>query len=284
MNNVRHVIASIAIATLSIGLALAAQPDLYRPGQREVLEPPTQTARIDAGVIALFESRYKSAGSPRVAVFWNRALSPELTDRASVTATLRDEESETLRERNSGGAVDAGKTTANVDATWTGERTKRLSISGPARDEQSRNLMREPDDWAVETMFLQTMTDAGARLIDRSTVLRLTQFRDRAGDEANRKMLEMAALSKHADLLLEVLVTPDHRAFSGWGFRVQVKDLRDGTLVASLYTEAKPAAANAVAFRATDRGFERVSVEPKRVDVGRELAVQVMAEMTKRLH
>ena len=274
----------IAIVSLSTRFAIAAQDDLYRAGQRAVLEPTTKPERDDAGVTALFASRYQSSGRPRIAVYWNRILSPELADRPSASLTIRDQAAEELRERAGGASDESRKSGDTKEVDWTRNGTARITVAGAPRDEQSRRAMQEADDWAIQGAFVRTMADAGARLVDRSTIVRLTQYRDRAGEEANRKTLEMAALSDHAELLLEVQMTRDAKTFSGWGFRVELKDLRDGMLLASIYTAAQPANVVSTSFRATDRGFERVTIDPTPADVGHELAIQVMADLAKRLH
>jgi len=274
----------IAIVSLSTRSAIAVQDDLYRAGQRAVLEPTTKTERDDAGVTALFATRYQSSGRPRIAVYWNRILSPELADRPSASLTIRDQAEEELRERDGSASDELRKGGDTKEVGWTRNGTARITVAGAPRDEQSRRAMQEADDWAIQGAFVRTIADSGARLVDRSTIVRLTQYRDRAGEEANRKTLEMAALSDHAELLLEVQVTRDAKTFSGWGFRVELKDLRDGMLMTSIYTAAQPANAASTSFRTTDRGFERVTIDPTPADVGHELAIQVMADLAKRLH
>ncbi|MCU0870230.1 MAG: hypothetical protein MUF30_11665, partial [Burkholderiales bacterium] len=85
--------------------------------------------------------------------------------------------------------------------------------------------------------FLQQLRRAGVRVIDPAVAVRL-QSVDATAD-ADRRTLEMQALSTHADALCEVWVTPDATGALGAGFRVSCRDLRSGEHLANVYVAGR---------------------------------------------
>jgi len=229
-------------------------------------------------VLALFEARYKSAGSPRIMVYWNRTLAPILpeTPSTSITARERGDASLEASSSSSGDAAQARK----GDLRWAEDYSTQVTLTGPATPlpDTARGGLAEAFDFAVEAGMQQVLRDAGAVLVDRNAVLRLT----RLDNNPDAISLEMIALSKYADLLLEVLVTHDVESGTRWAYRVNLKDLRDGRLVAALYTEADPAV-GVVRHRATSRGFVRERSSVKHQEIGRELGLQVLEETARQL-
>lgn len=94
--------------------------------------------------------------------------------------------------------------------------------------------------------------------------------------------VETDALLRKGDLLLEILTSEDVSAPSGWIYRILVKEIGSGRLLASGITDARPPAkAPDRVFRAGDRGFEKVSApEPSIGEVARELSKHVVTTLT----
>ena len=127
---------------------------------------------------------------PRIAIFLNRELSDEVRDWA-----MDD------------GWVYYAETTGK--GGWRGERyyVKRVDESG------ARPSPREYWMWGFEDAFMQPFMEAGANLVDRATILRLTAAKEQAKQGTLRplapKEIETDALVGYADLFIEVLITTD---------------------------------------------------------------------------
>ncbi len=272
----RHSSGIVVVCMLGIlpaaSMSVAAADILHRPGQPEVLIPQSN-AREAAGVFALFESRYRGAGSPRIMVYWNRTLAPLVQEAPSTSITIRERGDGSL---DSDQAGEGRKSSAR----WKEDHSTEVTVkrAAPPPLDMRRGGLSEHFDLAVEAGMLQALREAGALLIDRSAALRLTHLdRSPAADT-----LEMLALARHADLLLEVLITSDLAARRTWGYRVSVKDLRDGRLLAALHTETDPAA-SPIRHRGTPHGFRRDQEAMKYQDVGRELGLRIMEELASQL-
>ncbi len=259
-----------------------AQPQ-YRTDLPPVLEPPAPAPRIAMGeqTRPRFQQQYEAAGRPRIALFWNVELVDSVEDRMVRTDRLQ------------GGASSRGTDTVQSTAGLAGSATTRESGSGTnidlvrtqSTERVSDNVRRstslaERDLWLAETGFTATMRSAGVRLIDRNTIIRTTAARDGVGN--NVRTIETKALQGKADLLMEVLLTPDPKAPLGWGFRVNLKHIDTGEIRMSMYAEAQPAdlPPPRVSYRASPQGgYDRV-VETPRIgvdEIGRALGEQAMA-------
>jgi len=266
-----------SLAALPAVSPLAGAADiLYRPVQAEVLKPQS-SGREAAGVIALFEGRYRSAGSPRIMVYWNRTLAPLVPETLTTSVVVRETGDASL---DSNVAGDGQGEDRRSSSRWKEDFSTEVTVKRPTPPppDTRRGGLSEHFDFAVEAGMLKALRDAGTVLVDRSAALRITRLeRSSAGEN-----LEMLALSGHADLLMEVLVTHDPAAARMWGYRISVKDLRDGRLVAALYTESDPAAL-VVRHRGTAHGFQRDQEAMKHQDVGRELGLRIMEELAVQL-
>lgn len=268
------------VTLLVCGGALAESP--YRDDVSPVVEPPRQEAPPDvvSPVIKQFQERYRSAGRPRIALFWNVELVDTLDDQVVKTTRTKtqsdDSENHLTKTTNeeAGAATLVDGETASATETVKTEATQRVS----ANVKRSTSLS-ERDIWKTETAFRAELRNAGVRLLDRNTIMRITALI--AGTE-NTRAVEAKALVGKADLLMEVLTTEDPAAPLGWGFRVNVLDVHTGEERSSFYSEAMPVATTParVSFKATSNGFEKVIQQPPMTvsDVGRALALNVMTE------
>jgi hypothetical protein len=86
----------------------------------------------------------------------------------------------------------------------------------------------------------------------------------------------MAGIAGKADLLMEVLATHDPRSPAGTAFKVTVKEVSSGRVLANVVTLALPPEQTAPSYVATKHGFVPVE-QPVTVDlVGRRLAIKTM--------
>lgn len=282
----RLVLALLGLSVFAAGEAAAQSGAWYRDGVPEVLGPPAGTA--PGKVSGDFGAQYRRHGSPRMAIFWMRRLSDRTVP-----------EMRTVERVDEAFGIDATGGTRSSAATWGTTvpywgRTDRYgradvetqssgSISGQRslRREQRSGPVADPsDDWlpeevslAAEASLLQELRRAGVKLVDRNTVLRLQG----AAGGSNPQAIEAAALRAKADLLVEVVATPSWDSETGVLYRVDVKDLRSGQVVAAFATPAEPRAGATAQFTTRPgRGYvESRSGAP----LGQEIAWELMEQV-----
>ncbi len=94
----------------------------------------------------------------------------------------------------------------------------------------------------------------------------------------------MAGVAGKADLLMEILATRDHRSPAGTAFKVTVKEISSGRVLANVVTLALPPEQTAPSYAATKHGFVPVEL-PVTVDlVGRRLAIETMVGLLGAWH
>jgi len=274
-----------AAATLSASAALAqsaaSDPSLYREGQPQVLSAPAQGPAEDAlnegAVGAAFRAAYAAEGTPRLAVFWNRAFSDRLSQWTALSRVVRSEQSRitgTLFDTDNSALIQGNE---SVQAELLNPETGRAGFE------------TERADMAFESAYVTPLQTHGARIIDRATVMRLTQSEMR-NDEGmtyrpDQQLVETDALINYTDLIAEILMVRDPEADLGAAFRVQVKDVRTGELVISFLSRGEtPARAGARReWVATDQGFQpRADKAPTPEGVARRLAFETMERLAGR--
>lgn len=281
MNPTPHTTLLLAALFACSAPASAADSALYRPGQSPVLVPEVMPApsatREDMAVIDAFRTRYRTAGSPRLAFFWNMQLDDDFRDRNVSTTRIEEtgDRSASLRGRVKSGPVnlEARESSTNT-VTMTSSQERDLA---PIR---RRIGLPERDLWKVEGAFTGALREAGVKLIDRTTTMRTVAHEKKLG--GNRET-ETAALLKHADMLLEVLMTGDADSPLGVGFRVSLRDIRTGEEKLSLYSQGlRPdTGTSRVRFEAGPNGYERISETSAHDarEVGRRVATEMMVEL-----
>ncbi|HEX8446911.1 MAG TPA: hypothetical protein VF649_09885 [Sphingomonas sp.] len=259
---------SVAAGIVLLSGAGAAQAQ-YRPDVPEVLEPQPV---VDAGASSAgtFRAAYARQGSPRVALFWNRVLTDEARNQYVERLNLRSR-SGVLAARNDdgeGGEAAGAVSVHEIDAT-------RGTVRAP---EAARASMDEVDDWKVGAAFNGVLRAAGVRLIDRSLMMRVGARQ--TGQDDNLQAVETSALMGKADVLMEVLQTPDPASPIGYSFRVDIKDILSGAVIASLVEDGENRSPRPGRFVAGPSGFVRSTPAPFDLDdMGRSLARRVMTAL-----
>lgn len=268
---------SIFFAALPLLLCGIPQPALaqLRAGQPQTLTPPPPPPDPALVAISRFRAAYQRAGSPRMVVLWNQEFSDEVAseyeDRTKSERVSEEEENEVNEE------------TAGPAGTMSTRDRSRISretdeqVSGTKRVRPKRTAMvSEAIQWQMEESFQQTMNAAGARMIDKATIMRRTGLAAGAGERANVQALEMEAMSQFADWVVEILMTPDSRAPDGVSFRLTVRDLRSARVIGNVMTDGRPPVGRQ-RLVAGPGGFvrERPS-EPGPSQVASQLAIEVM--------
>lgn len=269
----------LAIA-LAVPLEAVAQ---YRVDQPAVLEratplPVPDTAPQTAGA---FRNAYTAAGKPRIALFWNIAFNDQLSDQTVTSTRTQGVENRTFSTLDKTTSGDAGAARLREgDDQRTVDKTVSTASRVTNRSVRSTNFS-ERDTFLLETAFTKTMQEGGVQFIDRAAIMRTTSAA--AGGGGDARTIETKALLGKAELMLEILLTPDPEASAGWGFQGALKEIESGRMLGSFYSKGSPrVAALPAQYRATDKGFQRVTQQQTiTIDVvGRTLALDAMAELT----
>jgi len=273
---------SLTVMKLSTGLAAALLPAAgsaaqeYRQGMPEVMKappPPPSAGQINAASASAFRSSYARRKSPRMVIFWNRQLTDSLSTSYEEWAryTLADGRVIDKTEYYDGSTTVAGR---GVEAEYRSGRTAATADGARATG------LAERADWRAAQGFNRTMLSGGARLIDRTLIMRSTAL-NKGIDRGDAQSVEMSALMGKAELLVEVLQTPDDGAPSGFTFRVDVKDIRSGTLLATVVTQGNPPSPGPGRWVAGPNGYQRERPLPPSIDqVGARVAAEVMQALT----
>jgi len=206
-----------------------------------------------------------------MAVFLNRALSDEVREWSAETRiVLTGMGTETKFE---GGQETSRKEIEGGIAGYAQRHTEDAPRPSPA----------EGWMWAFEEGLLQPFLQAGAQMVDRATIVRLTasdSSRDRGThDPASVKDTEMKALKGYADLFVEVLIVRSPSSLYGYDFRAVAKEVKTGMIVANVTSlRWEPDRHTTERVVATSGGYEvqRDVQIPPVDDVSRELAYDLM--------
>ena len=271
-----------ALVLAAFGLALPASPglaqgaddgDVYRQGMPAVLTPAVDgevepRPEREAMLQGAFASAYRGAGSPRLAILWNRDFSDRLRE---MDADLR-----VVQRRSEGLQTEGADGVTRV--MGGGEAVVSVEVR---RDERRQPLLSERERFLFETGYARSFLEAGAALVDRSTVMRLTHAEGSGsgfGSGTNdRQLVETEALRGYADLIVEILATPSAEADLGTAYQVTVIDVGTGAIRAVVFRDANFGAGEEK-WTAVRGGYIRVA-EKREVDygeIGRLLALHTM--------
>jgi hypothetical protein len=250
-------IASLLLASAAIAGSVQAAP---REGQEPVKRPPPPAPDVATTATANFGPAYRRAGSPKIVIFWNRHFDDEVASRYRTT---------TEYEEHSDGNGSVYGRSSTGDERVTSKRT---------------DLVDEPVDWEMEGSFNSTLTGAGARLVDRTSIMRTQGQADGAEERANVQGIETRAVTGKADITVEILSTSDSRTSEGITYRIVAKDVRNAVVLADFTTTGRPPTPRMGLVASRDGGFERAKPpEPTADDYGRQLAVELMQALTRSL-
>lgn len=279
------------LATLAItSLLLSSQTYSFEDtSPMPMMAEPQQEDSVDneasnQEIVRSFSTVYKKKGKPRLAVFWNRKFDDQLSQweqvaRGSVSmqASLETEghlpSSESEKDAN-------GKALAKALGSAYIER------KNPA---QYRHGLGETSDFEFGSGFVQRMSSAGTKIIDRSTIMRLMQSnkQDTAGAEVitDRQVVETDALKGYADYIAELVFTRNSSAPVGMSFLVTVKDINTGEIVTMFKSDGEPPTVQQKAkLQVTDHGYDYVDDNNSDInptDVGGQIALEMMSALTQ---
>lgn len=226
----------------------------------------------DQAILTAFRTAYAKAGSPRVAVYFNRELSDEVREWIpgdQVQAEVQIQQ--TFNGQSLAGPVSGQVTT---DAKADVRSRQYVGVTG------GRDDPRESWKWEFEDAITRLFLDADANVVDRAVMFRQTarQSPQTAGMDGtvSTTLNEMSALEKYADVLVEMKVTRSGSAL-GYDFRATAKNIKTGRMLATAFVNnSKPR------YVAGDRGYERregladLTIE----HVSRALTLELMRSLT----
>lgn len=251
----------------------------YRQGTPPVLSPaPAPDTSAPTPDPAAFRAAYAKAGSPRITVYWNRQLTDSLSTSYDQVqqAAVQTSAARVTQVSPAGDAIASAQQSTAVATLREGERA--LPDSGA-----QRSLLSEGSEWPIASAFNTRLQRAGVRLIDRSMALRAQAAGESAEQRRDVQAMEIKSLQGKSELLAEVLQTADARAEFGVIFRVDIKDVKTGELLASVVSEGKPPAKGPGRFVAGRQGFERqAAAEPTLTDIGNVVADATLQALAAR--
>lgn len=256
----------------------------YREGQPETLTPPPPTADPAIAIRARFRSAYARAGSPRIVVFWNREFTDEVGTKYENYARIDSETNATSSTRGAAvsgfGVAVGGVDNVSTSRTSTDIRTGTDRITDNRRD----SAYSEAIDFDIESAFNSMLSSGGANLVDRTSIMRTTGYRNGAGATSNIQRVETAAILGKADIVIEVVQLDDPRKPDGVSYRVIGRNVRSGKTVVTLSTGARPPVQKMGYVAGPSGGFVRATApEPGPSDIGRQLAIETMSALSARL-
>lgn len=287
MTGVRLLGLSLCAATLTLaGAAGAAE---YRENMPEVLGPSDEAPEVQqqsvgpsqAEIGRRFASAYRNAGEPRIAVFWNRTFSSRLSQWVSEGRLLVSREARVdAEERDPNEGTHSLSADMDDSVTAAGQRNV-----GQPRSGRPMGALANAE---FEMGFTDPMLGAGARLIDRATIMRVTEsnVRRQAGHDraSDAQIIETEALKGYADYIAEITMLADADAPRVRAFRVQVKRIPEGLIVANVLARGeKTSKESRTSWRAGEDGYEKVT-RPETVsavELGRSVALETMQALAR---
>lgn len=244
----------------------------------ETSHPESQASATNATPLSRFSQENSKRGRPRMALLWNREFSDSLA--TTYTDFVRDETRQTASSTQQSDSTTTEFGSAALSANDSSSSSASERVTGSRADRQAgRSKPPESLNWQLQSSFVQQLSQAGARLIDRAIVMRTLNGGSSVVERPDVQSVESSALSGKADLLLEVLLAADPNAPAGVAFQVNIKSVRDGELLASFVTDALPLSAMQGSYRAGATGFEYVQRQASIHEVGTQLATETMRHL-----
>ncbi|ROH86017.1 hypothetical protein ED208_16475 [Stagnimonas aquatica] len=238
-----------------------------------VAAPPSQAAVVPAPAAEFdlarrdFEQAYRRAGSPRMAVYFNRELSDEVREWIpddAVTQVSSYHETHNQSASGSGefklrGQGELKPTAGGKDPAQpfslqaSGQGSSRAQAQSETRAESTNTVLRqayigptggredprEAWKWEFEDSLTNKLLSARANLVDRAMIFRLMAKNSPQSDglsgSISTNINEISALEKYADILVEMLVTEAPGTAVGYDFRATAKEVKTGRLLGTAY-------------------------------------------------
>jgi hypothetical protein len=196
-------------------------------------------------LVQQFSGAYQKGGKPRLAFYWNRQLTDTLNQWYSDTRVVTSNKAE-------------NSTTGDITLQQSGSAQTVAEIQRRNPDERRRVQPTENWEWEFQDGFLAPFLAAGATVLDRTAILRITGAGAKNVDDLT---VETMALQGMADLLVEVLVTPSGHSTTGYELRARILDVKTGRIMAYVSSRGLKEWERHEKYLATSRGFESLDDE-----------------------
>ena len=277
------------------GAPMGTPPD--RQNLPEVLTAPPKATdpAAQSSTVARFRAAYVARKSPRIAVFWNRVLSADVESQkykvdtevrtsavAGQVTTNRSAGASTSYQPYGYGSLaqtQAGSQSTTSFGAVGGSTRERIQTEGQVGSGGRAPVMAEKDMWRFEKGFEDPLLRAGAKLVDRSAMIRIAGDKNTKTTDVQR--IEMSALRGHADIFIEVLMTYDSGSPSGYLFRATAKDVNTGEVIADAMSDGATPGSGLTEYVATNRGFEARPSRAAGNANGAEIALAMMTQLAQ---
>lgn len=305
ITSIAYGISLLGASYLSSAQEHQAAPMLAEPRQHAPAPAPQDNQRL----VGEFRSAYSQAGEPRIAIFWNRKFSDQLSqwealERRTIAGESAGNLKDVFNQTNGASPEDAlGTAVGSLDSgTPSGGNlgSYERNVTGGSRilaseyyetriHQRKRAGMGESTDFEFGSGYTQAFLSASAKIIDRQAIMRLIE-RDNAraaGAEmvADYQKVETDALIGYADYLAEIVFVDDPGAALGKAFMVSVKEVATGRVVAMFRSEGTPQnkPVPKAEWVATASGFQKVQAAQVHtpIEVGEQLGMETMEALAR---
>lgn len=240
------------------------------------------TSASAEAVIDAFADAYRKAGSPRLAVYFNRALSDEIREWIPGDHVQADVQ---MTHSASGHSMATGPVSGQAATSTKAEVRSRQYVGATG----GRQDPREAWKWEFEDAITQLLLQGNANVVDRAVIFRqmAKQAPQTAGMDgsASTTLNEISALDKFADILVEMQVTRSNSAL-GYDFRATAKNVKTGRILGSAFVNGSDNGNNGKhRYVATSSGYQKEAVDAGLTvdEVSRALTLKLMQSLTPQL-
>ncbi len=258
-------------AVVGMGAWAEETHDIYRANTPKVLVPDGNAdddrgAEIPSAEARLaFQRAYRRAGAPRLAVFWNRVFDDRLRE--------MEAESRLVFKGNRVGQAGDASGLSHERGEWTVSIEKR-------QDHVRPQTLSGKSGFRFQSGFLRPLIEAGATVIDRAAIMRLTAAEQSLVEPArsteDRQFVETSALMGRADLLIQIAVSPFEDSKTPAFLHVSIIHVKSGQVKANFFHEATPEYEGRQTWKAVSGGYVQVTQSPDFERMGRILAALTM--------
>jgi hypothetical protein len=162
-----------------------------------------RAAMQDRQTDGAFADAYAAAGQPLVILLFNRKLSHNIEQWQSNSRTVL------------GNYIDFEVNKEGVVSSVNGDQVVTLGFQSRATDRQRQSGLLESQLWKIEAWVQRALVPA--RFVDRTLAMRQLGSKEAMGNRGQENLnefsVEINAFNEYADILIELLISPDWEVF-----------------------------------------------------------------------
>lgn len=278
--------AALAAVALAVTGQAQAQPPgaVYREDQPATLAPP-RPVDPDAASNAALESFavWNRANNPSFLIYWNRELTDDAATRYTDRTVKTDDGRSSRAQTNENTNTDFGTASKSNDDSIDHRVTTTDRSQVVTNPSGQHSAMDPAASKRMETAYVNVFMGVGAKLVDRTSVLRSLSAGPLAKDRSDARFLESTALQQGIDYLIEILPDAAPQAATQVMFTVKITHLPTNRLVAQFVSSATPPSIPG-RIAATPNGFARQAPQARNSPemIAGQLAVLTMSSLMQR--